>query len=72
MSRTLCDWSKKDIHRHADELLEIVSPQNYLCEKCARTACDERYLCRGVELAKLRRRHERELAHHGNGHGHDD
>lgn len=56
MSRTLCDWSKKDIQRHAEELLQIVTPQLYLCEKCARTACDDRYLCRGVEIAKLERK----------------
>lgn len=56
MSHTLCDWSKKDIERHADRLLEIVMPQNFLCLKCARTACDEKYLCRPMSIAKIRRR----------------
>ena len=60
MGRTLCDWSKKDIERHALELLSIVTPQNWLCQKCARTACDERYLCRPKEIAKILRRAHKE------------
>lgn len=66
MGRTLCDWSKKDIERHALELLSIVTPQNWLCLKCARTACDERHLCRPKEIAKILRRahkHEGEEPH---------
>lgn len=54
MSRTLCDWSKKDIQRYASKLLDIVSPQVFLCEKCARTACEKKYLCRPREIAKIR------------------
>ena len=55
MSKTLCDWSKKDIERHAAELLSIVTPQNYLCFKCARTACDKHYLCRPESMEKIQR-----------------
>lgn len=58
MSQTLCDWSKKDIERHAGKLLEIVSPQNFMCLKCARTACDEKHLCRPLSIAKIKRRTE--------------
>lgn len=53
MAKTLCDWSKKDIEKHALKLLRIVTPQNYLCLKCARTACDRHHLCRGVSLEVL-------------------
>lgn len=56
MSKTLCDWSKKDIERHAVELLAIVTPQNYLCFKCARTACDKHHLCRPESIEKIQRR----------------
>ena len=54
MAKTLCDWSKKDIEKHALKLLRIVTPQNYLCLKCARTASERPYLCRGVSMEVLR------------------
>lgn len=60
MSRTLCDWSKKDIERHPAKLLEIVTPQNFMCLKCARTACAEKYLCRPMSLEKIRKQANRE------------
>ena len=56
MSKTLCDWSKKDIERHAAELLEIVTPQHFICFKCARTACEKNYLCRPESIEKIKRR----------------
>ena len=60
MSKTLCDWSKKDIERHAAELLTIVTPQNFICFKCARTACDKHYLCRPESIEKIQRRAARD------------
>lgn len=56
MSKTLCDWSKKDIDRRALELLEIVTPQRFICFKCARTACEKHYLCRPESIGKIRKR----------------
>lgn len=56
MSKTLCDWSKKDIERHATELLSIVSPPRWLCFKCARTACGKQYLCRPESIERLQRK----------------
>ena len=60
MSRTLCKWSKKEIGRHAAELLNIVTPPHYLCFKCARTACDKHYLCRPESTDKIKRRTSKE------------
>lgn len=60
MSKTLCDWSKKEIERHAGELLSIVTPQNYMCFKCARTACAKHYLCRPESIEKIQRRGTRD------------
>ena len=56
MSKTLCDWSKKDIERRAAELLEIVMPQRFICFKCARTACDQHHLCRPESIEKIQRK----------------
>lgn len=56
MSKTLCDWSKKDIERHASELLAIVTPQKFICFKCAGTACEKHYLCRPECIEKIKHR----------------
>ena len=60
MGKTLCDWSKKEIERHAAELLTIVTPQRFICFKCARTACEKHYLCRPESIEKIQRRASRE------------
>lgn len=60
MAKTLCDWSKKDIEKHALKLLKIVTPQRFICLKCARTANDRHFLCRGVDLDVLREDAEKE------------
>lgn len=46
MAKTLCDWKKKDIEKHFDELCEILSQPRYVCRKCARCAHSSRYLCK--------------------------
>jgi hypothetical protein len=53
MGKTLCDWSKKEIERHAAELLTIVTPQRFICFKCAPTACGKHYLCRPESIEKI-------------------
>lgn len=46
MSKTLCDWSKKDIERDFDQLVAITKDANYICRKCARSAVASKYLCK--------------------------
>ena len=60
MGKTLCDWSKKEIERHTAELLAIVTPQRFICFKCARTACEKQYLCRPESIEKIQRRASQE------------
>ena len=43
--KNLCDWSRKDISKKSAKLAKIVSRPKYLCEKCARSAGEEKYLC---------------------------
>ncbi|MBE0367536.1 hypothetical protein PAUR_a0908 [Pseudoalteromonas aurantia 208] len=50
MSKTLCEWKKKEIESKLTQLTDIVSPSHYLCKKCARTANDKKYLCKGIKL----------------------
>jgi hypothetical protein len=38
MAKTLCDWSKRDLEKHADKLLLLVRDPRYYCRKCARVA----------------------------------
>ena len=46
MSKTLCDWSRKDIERDLERLAEIVRAPRWICRKCARAASADRYLCK--------------------------
>lgn len=46
MAKTLCDWSKKDIEKHWDELRALVENPRYICRKCARAASTSKVLCK--------------------------
>lgn len=46
MGKTLCDWSKRDIESRFEELCAITAHPRFLCRKCARSAHDERHLCK--------------------------
>lgn len=50
MARTLCDWDKRDIEREVDKLAAIIGTPRFVCRKCARSAQDERYLCKPTRL----------------------
>ena len=50
MSKTLCEWKRKDIESKLSQLSEIVSPSHFICKKCARSASDKKYLCKGTKL----------------------
>jgi hypothetical protein len=46
MGKTLCDWSKKDIERHFEELCRLTADPRFTCRKCARSAHDADHLCK--------------------------
>lgn len=50
MAKTLCDWSKKDLEKHADRLLELVREPRWYCRKCARVANVSKVLCKPRKL----------------------
>jgi hypothetical protein len=50
MAKTLCDWSKSDIHRDVFKLMRILHEPHFYCRKCARMANDSRYLCKPQRL----------------------
>jgi hypothetical protein len=50
MGKTLCDWSKKDLEKHADELAKIVRDPRFYCRKCARSAHSSKVLCKPRKL----------------------
>ena len=52
MAKTLCDWSKRDISKHADKLLELVDPPRFFCRKCARVANISKVLCKPSRLPR--------------------
>jgi hypothetical protein len=45
MAKTLCDWTKKDIKKHFDEVCQIVSNPRFVCRECARCAHSPQFLC---------------------------
>lgn len=55
MAKTLCDWSKRDLRKHADELLALVDKPNFFCRKCARVANTPKVLCKPCRLPRNRR-----------------
>ena len=44
--KTLCDWTKEDIHKNYEKLYKIVSNPKFICTKCARVSGSEKYLCK--------------------------
>ena len=52
MAKTLCDWSKRDISKHADKLLELVDPPRFFCRRCARVATISKVLCKPSRLPR--------------------
>jgi hypothetical protein len=52
MAKTLCDWSKRDISKHVDKLLELVDPPRFFCRKCARVANISKVLCKPSRLPR--------------------
>ncbi len=54
MAKTLCDWSKKDLEKHADQLAEIVNPPRYYCRKCARVANHAKHLCKPRKFSETK------------------
>jgi hypothetical protein len=52
MAKTLCDWSKRDISKHADKLLQLVDPPHFFCRRCARVANIPKVLCKPFKLPK--------------------
>lgn len=46
MSKTLCDWSKRDIEDEIDKLRALTKHPTYFCRKCARVANTPKVLCK--------------------------
>ena len=46
MSKTICDWSKKEIEKKASLLYEITRYAHLYCRKCGRVANKKKVLCK--------------------------
>jgi hypothetical protein len=53
MAKTLCDWSKKDIEKRANELAALLRDPQFYCRKCARGACTYKVLCEPKKLRPM-------------------
>jgi hypothetical protein len=52
MGKTLCDWSKSEIEKRVEELLELVKEPAFYCRKCARVANNPKVLCKAAKLPR--------------------
>ena len=43
--KTLCELSKKELSRHAREIINDQEKIKYICEKCARISSVKKQLC---------------------------
>lgn len=50
MARTLCEWDKRDIERDLERLAGVIGVPRYVCRKCARSAQEDRHLCKPTRL----------------------
>jgi len=48
MAKTLCDWSKKDFVKKAEQLHALTRESCYFCGKCGRVANNKKVLCRAT------------------------
>jgi len=52
VSKTLCDWKKKEIEKNRELLAELLRSPRYYCRKCARAAAISKVLCKPARLPK--------------------
>jgi hypothetical protein len=57
MAKTLCDWSKKDYLKKAEQLHALTRESCYFCGKCGRVANNKKVLCRAsvFKVSKIER-----------------
>ena len=50
ISKTICDWSRRELRDHFDQLQKIVERPKYACTKCGRAASAKKWLCKPKRL----------------------
>ncbi len=51
MPKSLCKWRRDDVVRQLSELTQIVAEPKFMCQRCARAAKTEQYLCHPLALS---------------------
>jgi hypothetical protein len=49
-TKTLCKYKKEKIEENLETLKKIVKDPKFICRKCARSAKDDKYLCKPATL----------------------
>jgi hypothetical protein len=52
MGKTLCEWKKGEILEEVEKLAEIVRDSRFVCRKCARSAHEDKHLCKPLAIPK--------------------
>ena len=50
MPKKLCAYKEKEVEQNLADLSVIVEKSKFICKKCARTACEKKYLCKPVKI----------------------
>jgi len=51
--KKLCGLKKDEIAKHSKKIIKIVAKPQFICEKCARVAKNEKHLCHPCALKKF-------------------
>ena len=54
MAKTLCEWSRRDLEKHPEKLLALVTEPLFYCRRCARVANVAKVLCKPRRLPRHR------------------
>lgn len=52
MAKTICDWSKKDLEKNSERLMELTRNPCFFCKKCGRVSNSKKALCRSTAFPK--------------------
>ena len=50
--KQFCDLNKSYIKDNLENIIDLVKDPKYICKKCARVSCQEKYLCKSVKIKK--------------------
>ena len=54
MTRTICDFSKKELEKDPSVLFELTRDPQFYCRKCGRVANTKKVLCKAKDFKEIK------------------